>query len=136
MRGDNEVPIPLLDERLSALHEVGSILIQKYNGTFLTCLKEADKSAVKLLTIIVNNFPCFRDEAVYKNRKVAIYKRAQILVGDIWNFFGGKGLGEFNDIDKITMFADYRIPQVLVYFGALSYTEELMNKLKNGKTLY
>jgi hypothetical protein len=39
---------------------------------------------------------------------VAIYKRAQILIGDIWACFHGEGLGYFSDIDTITMFADYR----------------------------
>ncbi|XP_012545868.2 queuosine 5'-phosphate N-glycosylase/hydrolase [Bombyx mori] len=131
MRGDNEAKIPLFTERMSVLHETGAILLEKYNGTFTTCLKEANKSALKLLEIIVNNFPSFRDEAVYKGQKLGIYKRAQILVADLWNFFGGKSWGEFEDIDKITMFADYRVPQVLVYFGALSYSDELMEKLKN-----
>jgi hypothetical protein len=39
---------------------------------------------------------------------VCLYKRAQILVADIWACFEGQGYGEFNDIDEITMFADYR----------------------------
>lgn len=130
MKGDNEATIPLFEQRVSVLNEVGSILLEKYNGTFETCLQEANKSAVKLLEIIVNNFPCFRDEATFKGQKVALYKRAQILVADLWNFFGGTGWGEFKDIDKMTMFADYRVPQVLLYFGALSYSAELMEKLK------
>lgn len=107
--------------------------MKKYNGTFKTCLEEANKSGIRLLQIIVNEFPCFRDESVYNGTAVSLYKRAQILVADIWNFFGGKGWGEFSDIDKITMFADYRVPQVLVYFGVMSYSEELMEKLRNGK---
>ncbi|KAJ8736674.1 hypothetical protein PYW08_007330 [Mythimna loreyi] len=135
MKGDNEATIPLADERVSVLHKVGKILLDRYNGTFETCLKEANKSAVKLLEIIVDNFPCFRDEATYKGQKVALYKRAQILVADLWNFFGGTGWGEFTDIDQLTMFADYRVPQVLVYFGALSYSDELMEKLKNDVLL-
>ncbi|KAJ8735232.1 hypothetical protein PYW07_006852 [Mythimna separata] len=130
MKGDNEATIPLFEERIAVLHEVGKILLDKYNGTFETCVKEANKSAVKLLEIIVENFPCFRDEATYKGQKVALYKRAQILVADLWNFFGGKGLGHFTDIEQLTMFADYRVPQVLVYFGVLSYSDELMDKLK------
>ncbi|KAM3960897.1 LOW QUALITY PROTEIN: queuosine 5'-phosphate N-glycosylase/hydrolase [Aphomia sociella] len=134
MRGDNSSEIPLFEQRLSTLHEVGKILIDKYDGTFVTCLKEANKSAAKLLQIIVDNFPCFRDEAVYKGCKVSLYKRAQILVGDIWNFFGGAGW-EFEDIDTMTMFADYRIPQVLVYFGVLSYSDTLMDKLKKDVLL-
>ena len=34
-----------------------------------------------------------------------MYKRAQILVADLWACFEGKGYGYFEDIDKITMFA-------------------------------
>lgn len=135
LRSDNTATIPLFDKRITVLHEVGTVLIEKYNGTFKTCLKEADKSASKLLQIIVNNFPCFRDEALYNNQRVALYKRAQILVSDIWNFFGGASIGEFHDIDRITMFADYRIPQVLVYFNVLSYDDGLMKKLKNEELL-
>ncbi|KAL0851594.1 hypothetical protein ABMA28_007375 [Loxostege sticticalis] len=130
LRSDNNAQVPLFNERLSILHEVGKVLIEKYNGTFTTCLKLANKSAEKLLELIVNDFPCFRDEAVFKGKTVSLYKRAQILVADIWNFFGGTGWGMFEDIVKITMFADYRVPQVLVYFGAMSYREELMEKLK------
>lgn len=39
---------------------------------------------------------------------VSFYKRAQILVGDVWACFKGKDLGSFSDIDAVTMFADYR----------------------------
>lgn len=37
-------------------------------------------------------------------------------------------------MDWITMFADYRIPQALVYLGVLRYSDELMQALKNGET--
>lgn len=33
------------------------------------------------------------------------------------------------------MFADYRVPQVLVHFESLVYSEELMDDLKSGKVL-
>jgi hypothetical protein len=39
---------------------------------------------------------------------VHIYKRAQILAAEIWGCFQGQGLGRFDDIDQLTMFADYR----------------------------
>ncbi len=41
-----------------------------------------------------------------------LYKRAQILVADLWAAFRGRSYGAFVDIDSITMFADYRVPQV------------------------
>lgn len=64
---------------------------------------------------------------------VAILKRAQILVADIWACCGGEGLGEFTDIDELTAFADYRIPQSLLWLGVLEYSEDLVKALQNGK---
>ncbi len=39
---------------------------------------------------------------------VAFLKRAQIFAAVVWQRFGGEGLGDFADIDELTMFADYR----------------------------
>jgi hypothetical protein len=39
---------------------------------------------------------------------VYLLKRAQILVADLWGCFQGEGHGHFEDIDTLTMFADYR----------------------------
>lgn len=36
---------------------------------------------------------------------VRFYKRAQILVADLWACFEGESYGHFHDIDTITMFA-------------------------------
>lgn len=60
---------------------------------------------------------------------MAFYKRAQILIADIWACFDDQGLGHFEDIDTLTMFADYRVPQALVGTGALTYEESLVQDL-------
>ncbi|KAG8228450.1 hypothetical protein J437_LFUL009101 [Ladona fulva] len=125
----NASQVPLLKERVAALRQAGTALIEKYGGTFNQCVKKANKSAEKLLSLIVKDFTSFCDEAEYQGKKVALYKRAQILVGDIWMLYGGKDVGEFHDIELLTAFADYRVPQVLVYFGAMKYTDSLMDTL-------
>lgn len=125
------VEIPLIEERVQNLQEVGRVLLEKYNGTFLECVKQSNGSALKLLDIIVKDFVCFRDDGVYRGQKVSFYKRAQIVVADIWACFKGKGLGNFPDLDELTMFADYRVPQVLVHFDALNYTSSLHNSLES-----
>lgn len=133
---DGATKAPLLAERVNCLHEVGQKLLEKYGGDFENCVKSANGSACKLLEIIVEDFPCFRDEASYKGQQVGIYKRAQILIGDVYAFTRGEGLGSFADLnDNITMFADYRVPQVLIHFGSLSYNQELMSDLKANKML-
>lgn len=133
---DGVTKAPLLEDRVKCLHEVGSKLIDKYDGKFENVVREASGSAKSLLKIIVDEFSCFRDEADYCGKRVAIYKRAQILIGDVYACYRGEGIGKFDDIDdEITMFADYRVPQVLVHFGSLKYSDELMQELKDDKIL-
>ncbi|XP_039259045.2 queuosine 5'-phosphate N-glycosylase/hydrolase-like [Styela clava] len=128
-RSDTEIEIPLLDKRFEGFKESGRVLLEKFNGSFINCIRQCERDAVTLMNLVVENFPSFRDESVFQNQRVAFYKRAQILVADIWCCFEGKGLGEFTNIDEITMFADYRVPQSLEYFEILKYSEELKKAL-------
>lgn len=68
-------------------------------------VEDAKNSAAGLVNMLADRFPCFRDEAKYEGKKVRFLKRAQIFVADLWAAFNGESYGEFNDIDKITMFA-------------------------------
>lgn len=95
-RSETETTIPLFEERLKILHENGKILKEKFDGKFKNVILKADGSARKLLQIIVENFPSFRDQCEYEGRTVSFYKRAQILIADIWACFEEKGLGSFS----------------------------------------
>lgn len=53
----------------------------------------------------MDRFPCFRDEIGFEGKTIRFYKRAQILVADLWACFEGESYGKFDDIDTITMFA-------------------------------
>ncbi|KAJ2463603.1 hypothetical protein GGI03_003736 [Coemansia sp. RSA 2337] len=132
-RGDSVESIPLLGERIGVLREVGRVLVDKYQGRFSNLLACCEGSAQRLVNLVVTEFMCFRDEHQFHGRPVAMYKRAQILVADIWACFEGKGLGRFVDIDSITMFADYRVPQALCHFGALEYSPRLLEFLRESE---
>lgn len=135
LMGDNNVPCPMIKERLKVLHDVAEVLLSTFDGSFVNCVKSCKGNAQALVQLVVDHFPCFRDGATFAGRRVLILKRAQILVADVWALFEGKGLGEFADIDTITMFADYRVPQSLQYFGALLYSDELMGVLAKNDLL-
>lgn len=62
-------------------------------------------------------------------------KRAQIFVADIWACFEGEDYGDFYDVDKITIFADYRIPQILISLGALYCSPTVAAAINDKKTL-
>lgn len=87
------------------------------------------------MNLLAENFPCFRDEALFEGKTVRFYKRAQILVADIWACFRGRNYGKFDDIDKITMFADYRVPQMLHQLGCLLYSPPLETQIRQLKVI-
>jgi hypothetical protein len=93
-RGD----VPLADERARILRELGTVVLTNFQGSFTSILNLCSHSAVRLLSILTSNFPNFQDHAIYKGHQIHFYKRAQILIGDIWAHFQGKGIGEFTDI--------------------------------------
>jgi len=135
LQGDDGVEIPLLEDRVRCLHEVGQKLVDRFGGKCANLLQDCDNSAVKLLEIVLEHFECFRDYAVFKGTDVAIHKRAQILVADLWCLFEGTGKASFPDIDKLTMFADYRVPQSLQHYGVFQYDEELLSALRKDELL-
>ncbi|KAK7204500.1 hypothetical protein BZA70DRAFT_280889 [Myxozyma melibiosi] len=130
-RSETAEQVPMLKERIACLREAGEALTTRFGGSFVGCIAEANESAVELVKLIVDNFPCFRDESEYKGRTVKIYKRAQILVSDIWACFNQQSYGKFTDIDEITMFADYRVPQILHSLGCLKYSDSLTSHVQS-----
>ncbi|KAE8974161.1 hypothetical protein PR002_g25991 [Phytophthora rubi] len=126
---------PQLDERRRKVREVGEVLQHFFDGLALNLIKQAEFSAVEAIRLVLANFPGFRDHAVYKGEQVHFYKRAQILVGDVWAAYGRRssGVASFHDIGKLAMFADYRVPQVLRPEGVMVYSAEL-SKLVDSKT--
>jgi hypothetical protein len=145
----------MLQERMACLREAGQILYevklphtlshrrllitehsQKYQCNFTRCIEEADHSAAALVNLLADNFPCFNDSVRFENRKsVRFLKRAQICVADLWAAFNGEDWGEFEDIDKITMFADYRVPQILNTLGCLWYSPLLDHAIRQKKVI-
>lgn len=106
------IKISQAHERARILRELGSVTLNKFGGSLVKVVESAGQSAVKLLNILTENYPNFQDHAIYKGSQIHFYKRAQILIGDIYGSFQGKNLGSFTDIDQLTMYPDYRVPQV------------------------
>jgi hypothetical protein len=117
--------IPLLAERLSATREVGQVLLERFEGQFSHLVEQMHGSGVELALALARHFSSFRDVATYENLDVYFLKRAQICVSDLVSAFQGEKWGAFTDLDQLTVFADYKLPQVLRHSGALVYAPEL-----------
>jgi hypothetical protein len=103
-----------------ALRQLGAFLGGR---TALAAIAAADGSAERLATQLVARMPMFEDPG--------FYKRAQIVASDLTL----AGVAEFDDIDRLTIFADNLVPHVLRVDGVLRYAPELAAAIDAGELL-
>jgi hypothetical protein len=108
---------------------LGELLLREYEGHASHLVQAAGRSAVSLARILAEKLNSFRDIADYQGKKVYFYKRAQLFAADLHGAFGGKEWGSFRDMEELTAFADYKLPQVLRHAGVLTYEAELASKV-------
>lgn len=123
--------IPLFDERLANAREVGRVLGERYDGQMSHVIEAAEKDAVTLALLLARDFSSFADVAEWNEQPVPLLKRAQICVADINTDFGGTGLGALRGIERLTAFADYKLPQMLRREGVLVDEPELAELIKS-----
>ena len=125
------VEIPLLGERIECLNEAGAVLKTKFDGSFIEVYNQANGDAYKMADLLVSNFSKFDDKSSYKGKTAGFYKRAQLnskMISDLCMAYGDKSL---ENLDQLTAFADYKIPQKLRNIGILEYESELAYKIDN-----
>jgi hypothetical protein len=128
----NEKEFPLLDERTRSLRELGTFIKNKHESKFANFLKSCGNDCVKIVEGIVAGVSTFRDETIYKGKQIFIYKRAQILSADLYYMCSELHKPIYlSNADALTMFADYRVPQVLLDLGIMEYESNLENKILN-----
>lgn len=127
--------IPLFEQRVANAREVGRVLLERFDGQFSRVIEEAAGSAVKLALLLVEHFPSFRDVASFRGQEVRFFKRAQICVADLRAAFGGQQWGALSDMDQLTIFADYKLPQLLRHFGVLEYHPALAERIDRQELL-
>ncbi|MCF7834356.1 MAG: queuosine salvage family protein [Candidatus Pacebacteria bacterium] len=127
-RGKNNIDIPLLEKRVENLREVGNILQEKFDGKIINLLKESNFDAIKIVKSILENFPCYKDVSILDNKKVVFLKRAQICAND-FSYVLKNSENKITSLDKLTAYADYKLPQLLRMSGVINYEESLANKI-------
>jgi hypothetical protein len=126
-------PIPLFPDRVRNLRELGAgLLVLGHETPASTLIHMAGGSAIAFVKDVVVRFPSFNDVAMWisadtglPGHEVRFYKRAQILAGDIAGGLDGSPLGDFHDLNQLTAFADYKVPQILRKLSVLRYSDFL-----------
>lgn len=133
LRGN--VPIPMFEQRLRILREVGQVLVRTYEGKPSNVIRAAGNRAPELVKILVEEFPSFDDTAELDGYRVAFHKRAQLATAMLYERFNGEGWGALEEMEQLTVYADYKLPQVLRRMGVLKYSEDLAAKVDRAVEL-
>lgn len=128
-------PIPLLEVRVNNIVEAAQYLLAEHGGSAHKFVESCGFSAPKISETVVRMLPGFRDGAMYHGRWVWILKRAQILANDLSQLTLKYPEFVIHDIDQLTAFADYRLPQVLRHHGVLQYSDRLADAVDSKRLL-
>jgi hypothetical protein len=128
---DGSLAEELMHRFAAALTHLADLVDERHGSSFVDLVRSADRSAARLLGEL-DRIDEFHDVANYHGFDVPLYKRAQITAFDLAEAFGRSGLGQFDDLARLTMFADNLVPHVLRVDGVLSFEPELLDRIARG----
>jgi hypothetical protein len=117
-----------------ALNDLGWYVQHDFNGSFTELIQAAEASAERLMHLLAR-MPYFYDVQLYEQIEVPFYKRAQLAAADLALAFEGQGLGRFDDLQHLTIFADNLVPHVLRVDHVLRYPEALIARIEARKLI-
>ena len=117
-----------------AWNQLGRLLLDRYDGSATALVEDAAHSADRLVAIL-RELPYFEDRRRYRGIDVAFYKRAQITAADLHLALDGEGPGRFDDLHRLTIFADNLVPHVLRVDGVLALDADLAAHIDAGSLL-
>lgn len=123
------IEIPMIEDRLAILREVGAILSEKYDGKFHNfvrdCAPRLYANGNGLLERLTQEFPRFEDVSEFEGKKVQIYKLAQLGIWGMHLSLSPRGVWALEDAEMLTAFADYIVPVGMRVTGIFEYDSAL-----------
>lgn len=113
-----------------SLRDLGAHISRDYDGHFGGVVDDASGSAGTFVATLAR-WRCFEDTSGYEGISVPFLKRAQIAAADL----SLAGVGQFNDLGRLTMFADNLVPHVLRLDGILAYAPALGKRIERGELI-
>lgn len=130
------IEMPMLDERVEILNQVGATLVDRYDGHFHRFVRDCAPAMYVngdgLLERLVVEFPRFNDVSDYHGSEVKIFKLAQLGLWSLHMALHVAGGWRLTDLADMTAFADYIVPVGLHLMGILEYTPDLEDRIDNG----
>ena len=130
--GNDEVA-DLMDLFAQSWNQLG-VIVERFGGA-VELVDAAGRSADRLVELLAWEHKLYRDVSEHDGERVPLFKRAQITAVDLAQAFGGEGPGRFDDLDRLTMFADNLVPHVLRLAGVLRLEDALLARIEAEELL-
>jgi Potential Queuosine, Q, salvage protein family len=114
----------------SSLAQLGERVAAEHEGSFAAVVDDARGWAVELVSRL-GSWPCFADSSRYDELEIPFLKRAQIAAADLQR----AGVSAFDDLERLTMFADNLVPHVLRLDGILSFDPGLVERIDRDELI-
>ena len=120
----------MLGERAAALREVGEAWKQRgwvggaEGAEWL--LTQSRASCLTFVDLLCELVPSYRDHRDHASEPLVFAKRAQLCASMVHKLFGAN----FNDMDQLTVFSDYRLPQLMRQYGVMTLSPALTEQVE------
>jgi hypothetical protein len=115
---------------VASLRDLGAHVEAEYDGEFAALVDGAGGSAVRLASRLAG-WESFTDVSEYEGLALPFLKRAQIVAADLQR----AGAARFDDLHRLTIFADNLVPHVLTLDGVLELAPALRDAIARGELL-
>ena len=133
------IELPMLDDKMEILREVGKILEQRYQGRFhnflRTCSQKLYDHGNGLVERLASEVPRFNDVSDYDGQTVKFYKLAQLSFWFLHLSLRKSGAFRIDDLDRMTAFADYIVPASMRLLGITTYSEGLEKSIQTHQLI-
>jgi hypothetical protein len=133
------IEMPMLDEKLKALHQVGKVLAENYDGHFHkfihACSPKLYDNGNGLIDRLVAEFSRFKDVSMLDGHEIKFYKLPQLGIWMLYSTLRKPGRFRLDDPQKMTAFADYIVPVALRLHGITSYSEKLERAINSHQLI-
>ena len=137
---EGNIEIPMFKERYKIFKEVGRVLCQKYDGHFYNLVNQSNKRLFDdgkgIIERLTSDFPSFDDSAAIDHKRIRFDKRAQLAPAMVCGRFNHYGLDFVEDVNELTIFADYVLPKTLRDLGILVYSKDLAERVDSQQLIY
>lgn len=129
------IVIPLSEQRVKAMHAMGELLAKDYHNSVQTFVEKHGKDAEKILQTLATKVYGYDDIHQFQGKSIPFLKRAQLTIADISSLYmkyEGLALENFR---QVTACPDYKLPQIMRYYGLISYSDDLADAVDHEKEL-